>query len=102
MSDAIAGANTIAYILFTVIGVMFFLYSKSVEKQMEAMKETMSLLRIDSKSDDQEVKAEISKVDNLRVTQITDLHTRVGQTEKCIAKCKERISNLEGLHDNHN
>jgi hypothetical protein len=101
MEDVMSSANTIAYILFTVIGVMFYLFKQGQDEKFRAMKETIDLLREESKSDDRDVKTEIAKVDGLRVDQITKLHERVGQTERCIAKSKERISTLEGLHKEH-
>ena len=99
MSDAIAGANTIAYILFTVIGVMFYLYKNSNDEKFHSVIAMIKLDREESKGDDAEVKARVDHVDALRVDQITKLHERVGQAEKCIAKQKERISRLEGIQE---
>jgi len=97
MSDIFSGAN----ILMSIAVGMFILYSKSVEKQFEAMKETIGLLRDESKLDDRDVKHEISKVDALRVDQITKLHERVGQAESANCSAQIKVAYLEGLHAEH-
>ena len=101
MENAIASANVILYVLFTVCGVMFFLYSRGVEKQMESLKETIMQLRTDSKSDDGDVKIELKDEINRRVGQTTDIHGRVGATESSMCVLSRRVAWLEGLHAEH-
>ena len=97
MTDVFSGVN----IVFTIFGAMFYLYSKSVEKQFKSVEEEIALLRADSKADDQEVKSEIKEEINRRVGQTSDLHGRVGNTESSLCKAENRIAVLEGLHQEH-
>ena len=98
MSDVFSGVN----VLMSIGLGMFFLYSKSVEKQFEALKEMVKLDREESKSDDASVKAELKDEINRRVGQTTDIHNRVGGVEAGNCESRVRIARLEGINEERN
>ena len=72
MSEIISGANVLVYVIFTICGVMFFLYSRGVEKEFESLENSLKEFKADSKDDDREVKADLKEEINRRVGQTTD------------------------------
>ena len=99
MSDAIAGANLGIYIVFTIVGVIFYLYKQGQEEKFKNIEERFLEFKKESKHEDDEVRKEIRRVDEIRVEQITKLHMRVGDTEAGTCNVSDRISRLEGIDE---
>lgn len=118
-SEAIAGANLIVYVLFGVMGLIFYLFREAQQEKFDAQKQmiasvekrfedykieagkSMENIEKESKEDDVSVTSAILTEVGTRMGQTTEIHGRVGTTEEKICKAENRIAYLEGLHDTH-
>jgi len=100
------GANICFALAFAIIGVIFNLYTKGVEKEFTNLKEyfneKISALelrhnefKLESKEGDVEGREEIRRVDGVRVEQISTLHIRVDKSKDDVCAIAQRVARLE-------
>lgn len=106
VSDILTIIGTIGGVIWSLFFFFFNSKFKSVEDELKQFKETskesLDSFKEVSKSDDKEVKEYLGKEIDKRVDQITSLHLRTGEAEKETGRVSDRVSRLEGIHEQRN